>query len=283
MVNKCIPEVCRQHATPAVGFKTHIGFGRQDNEDAAYVASSKFARNRGGLLMALADGIGGHKGGGYASHYTCEALDSYYERLSRRCGHLTTAELYHYLIDHIYRIDRRLRLKASTTERFKDMGTTLSCLVLTDTHSIIGHVGDSRIYRWRAGHLSCLTKDHTFVQEMIDEGEIDPATADRHPLRHLLTQVVGTAEPLEHVYARIDTIKAGDRFLVCTDGLHNAVSERKICNLLTTDGNAETLAAGLVNEALANETRDNVTVLVAMVGRIGGADNRYTRGCNNEP
>lgn len=147
----------------------------------------------------------------------------------------------------------------------QDMGTTLSCLVLTDSHSIIGHVGDSRIYRWRSGYLSCLTKDHTFVQEMITEGEIDPTTAGKHPLRHLLTQVVGTAEPLEHVLARVDRIKAGDRFLLCTDGLHNWVPDEQISNVLALDGSAGLLASNLVNAALMNKARDNVTALVATV------------------
>jgi len=266
---KCALALRLQPLTLEVGFKTNIGFGRHANEDAGWVAPDTFRWDRAGRLMAVADGMGGHKGGGFASHYACKALDDYYHKLTQRCSLLGPAELCRHLTDLIYRIDRGLRFKAVASADFKDMGTTLSCLVLTATHSIIGHVGDSRIYRWRSGHLSCLTKDHSFVQEMITEGEIDPLMRDSHPLKHMLTQAVGTAEPLEHVLARIDTIKAGDRFLLCTDGLHNSVPDDQIGNLLALNGDAGSLSQILVDKALANETRDNVTALVVTVVNAG--------------
>ncbi len=262
-------EPCRHSLTFGVGCKTHIGFGRRANEDAFWVASDAFARDRAACLIAVADGMGGHKGGAVASRFACEALKGYDRKLAQPNSKLNPEQLCRELTDAIYRIDRGLRFKAYKTDDMRDMGTTLSCLVLTDSHSIIGHVGDSRIYRWRSGRLSCLTKDHTFVQEMITEGEIDPTTADRHPLRHLLTQVVGTAEPLEHVLARVDRVKAGDRLLLCTDGLYNCLPKGRISHLMERDGDAGSLAANLVDSALANQTRDNVTALVITVARIG--------------
>lgn len=254
-------EPCRRSLTFDVGCKTHIGFGRLANEDAFWVASDAFARDRAARLIAVADGMGGHKGGAFASRFACEALKGYCHKLAQPNSKLNPEQLCRGLTDFIYKIDLGLRFKAHKTEDMQDMGTTLSCLVLTDSHSIIGHVGDSRIYRWRSGHLSCLTKDHTFVQEMITEGEIDPTTADMHPLRHLLTQVVGTSEPLEHVLARIDRLKAGDRFLLCTDGLYNYLPKGRISYLMALDADAGSLAA--------NQTRDNVTALVVTVARIG--------------
>ncbi len=262
-------EPCRRRMTFDVGFKTHIGLGRHANEDTFWVSSDAFARDRVTRLIAVADGMGGHKGGTIASRFACDALKGEYARLVQSNRQSNPEQLCRALTDSIYRIDRGLRYKACKTEDMQDMGTTLSCLVLTDRHSIIGHVGDSRIYRWRSGHLSCLTKDHTFVQEMITEGEIDPTTAHKHPLRHLLTQAVGTAEPLEHVLARVDRLKPGDRFLLCTDGLHNCLPKERICELMAVDGDAGSLAANLVDSALANRTRDNVTALVVMVARIG--------------
>jgi len=266
---RCALEPGLQPLMLEVGIKTNIGFRRNANEDAGWVTPDTFSWERAGRLMAVADGMGGHKGGDFASHYACKALDGYYIKLPRRCNSFSPAELCRHLTDLIYRIDRGLRFKAFTSTNFQDMGTTLSALVLTATHSIIGHVGDSRIYRWRNGHLRCLTKDHTFVQEMITEGEIDAKMADSHPLRHMLTQAVGTAEPLEHVLARVDTIKTGDRFLLCTDGLHNSVSDEQISNSLALDGDADSLAANLVSRALANKTHDNVTALVVKVVHIG--------------
>lgn len=251
--------------TLAAGFKTHVGFGRRTNEDAGWVAPPTDTVYHSGRLLAVADGMGGHRGGGYASHYACNALGDYFRKLPQRADHLRPNELCRQLTHLIYRIDRGLRFEGRLHPRFRDMGTTLSCLVLTPAHSIIAHVGDSRIYRWRKGHLSCLTTDHTFVQEMITEGEVDPAKADSHPLRHLLTQAVGTDEPLEHVHHHIDSIKIGDRFLLCTDGLYNAVPDRQIGKLLATGGDTDTVAEGLISQALANRASDNVTVLVAEV------------------
>lgn len=256
--------------TPAlrVTFQSDIGCGRHTNEDAAWTAPAVLNWDCGGRLMAVADGLGGQKGGGFASRYACSGLTDYYRDLPGRRRRSDPAELSRHLTDRIYRIDRGLRLVARKTRTLQDMGTTLSCLLLTATHSIIAHVGDSRIYRWRSGHLSCLTRDHTFVQEMITEGEIDPAEAGTHPLRHLLTQAVGTAEPLEHVYDRIDPIKAGDRFLLCTDGLYNAVPEERIAALLAVEDDEGAMAQALIDQALTNRAGDNVTVLVALLTAV---------------
>jgi PPM family protein phosphatase len=256
--------------TPAlrVAFQSHIGCGRHTNEDAALTPPAGLGGDRGGRLMAVADGMGGQKGGGFASRYACSGLADYYHDLPGRCSQSKPVELSRRLTDRVYRIDRGLRFVAHKTRTLRDMGTTLSCLLLTATHSIIAHVGDSRIYRWRSGHLSCLTMDHTFVQEMITEGEIDPAEAGTHPLRHLLTQAVGTAEPLEHVYARIDPVKSDDRFLLCTDGLYNAVPEGRIAALLAAEDDEGTMAQALIDQALANRAGDNVTVLVALLTAV---------------
>ena len=117
-----------------------------------------------------------------------------------------------HLEETVLRIDRQICRHGYRVPALADMGTTLSCLIMTARHTIIAHVGDSRIYRLRRGHLTCLTTDHTFVQDMIFEGEVDPTHAAKHPLRHMLTRVVGTQEPLEWVDTRIDPLLCGDRF-----------------------------------------------------------------------
>lgn len=256
---------CRQRLGFGIGCKTDIGFGRKANQDAFWPALDGFTLDKAGCLVAVADGMGGHHGGGVASRFVYEALNDSHHNLLQSLAKFKPREVSRELTDLIFRIDRSLRVKALKTKDMLDMGTTLSCLVLTGTHSIISHVGDSRIYRWRSGHLSCLTQDHTFVQEMINEGEIDPAAAGTHPLRHLLTQAVGTAEPLEHVLTRADRLKAGDRFLLCTDGLHNWMPKEQISDLMAMDGDADLLALSLVDAALINKTRDNVTALVVTV------------------
>jgi protein phosphatase len=176
-----------------------------------------------------------------------------------------------HLTETVLRVDRLVRQRAASRESLNHMGTTLSCLLMADGHSIIAHVGDSRIYRWRRGHLTCLTTDHTFVQEMIFEGEVSPEKADVHPLRHLLTQAVGTVEPLDHVAVRMDRIFDGDRFLLCTDGLHNVLNAGRLAAVMSLDKDAGSIAEDLVAAALCQKTTDNVTALVVRLLEKGSA------------
>lgn len=250
------------------GACSDIGCGRLRNEDAAWHTPNRFYGGGEGLVWAVADGIGGHHGGDVASRVACEQLRNYHA-FAGGSGPAPPAALCRRLEKTILRADRHIRRMALADPGLAHMGTTLSCLVLTGTHSIIGHVGDSRVYRWRRNHLNCLTRDHTFVQEMIFEGELDPHRALTHPLRHMLTLAVGTAEPLEYVETRIDRLRPDDRFLLCTDGLHHAVSDEHIAAHLSQAVAAADIAAALVDEALHRHTRDNVT---AVIIKIEGGD-----------
>jgi protein phosphatase len=210
--------------------------------------------------------MGGHPGGGIASRMACDRLSDFDKRYIRNKGILKPTDISRHLVEVVFRTDRAIRLQGLGNYDLEDMGTTLSCLMLTGTHSVIVHVGDSRIYRLRNGRLSCLTVDHTFVQDMIFEGEVDPEHAHLHPLRHMLTRVLGTGgESLEWVDSRIDRIKAGDCFLLCTDGLYNAIVERIILDSLSDQSDAADTAAKLVAKTLKNGARDNITAVVVKI------------------
>ncbi|CAB5139508.1 Protein serine/threonine phosphatase PrpC, regulation of stationary phase [Olavius algarvensis associated proteobacterium Delta 3] len=249
------------------GMCTHIG-QRQHNQDNTLAATAPDTLDGTGHLFAVADGMGGHPGGGLASRLACEGLNHYYKKEFQPDVNRTQADIRRRLAEAIIRFDRSIRIQGLRHSFLEDMGTTLSCLVLTDTHSVIAHVGDSRIYRLRKGHLSCLTVDHTFVQDMIFEGEVNPAQAHLHPLRHMLTRAVGTGEPLEFVDARVDDLKADDCFLLCTDGLYNAVDENWIIDSLANRPFAEDSATELINKALKGGARDNVTAVVVKFHRV---------------
>jgi len=218
--------------------------------------------NGKGRLFAVADGMGGHPGGGLASRMACDGLNIYYGKKIKEKVKRNPADINRHLVEAIIRIDRWIRLQGLRYRKHEDMGTTLSCLVITRTHSVIAHVGDSRIYRLRKGHLTCLTVDHTFVQDMIFEGEVDPGKAHSHPLRHVLSRTVGTREPLVLVDSRIDPLKAKDCFLLCTDGLYNALSDTCIIELLSSQSIASETAVKLVKQAMQNGARDNTTAIV---------------------
>lgn len=249
------------------GLCTHIG-KRQINQDGVLVPSAPGTLNGYGKLFAVADGMGGHPGGGIARRMACDRLSDFYERSIRKQSRQKPADISRHLVETVIRIDRHIRLKGLRDCKLEDMGTTLSCLVITRTHSVIAHVGDSRIYRLRKGHLTCLTIDHTFVQDMINEGEVDPEKAHLHPLRHMLTRAVGTGEPLALVDSSIDLLKKNDFFL-CTDGLYNTLTDRCILDLLSHQSIASDTAAKLVKQALQNGARDNITAIVIKTNRHG--------------
>lgn len=250
------------------GVSTHIG-QRHHNQDAVRVTSAPVSLNGKEHLFAVADGMGGHPGGGLASRLACDGLNNYYRKKIMEKPKPSSIDISRYLSEAIIRIDRYIRLQGLRDSKLEDMGTTLSCLVITGTHSVIAHVGDSRIYRLRKGRLSCLTVDHTFVQDMIFEGEVDPAKAHLHPLRHMLTRAVGTGEPLPWVDNRIDPLHTSERLLLCTDGLYNALSDLCLLDLLSRQIVATDTAAKLVAQALRNGARDNITAAVIDFKRYG--------------
>ena len=243
------------------GYSSHIG-QRQQNQDALRVTSEPVFLQGKGRLFAVADGMGGHSGGEIASRLACSGLSEYYKKKINQQRALRPTDVRRHLSELIIRLDRHIRLEGLRDSKLEDMGTTLSCLVITDTHSIIAHVGDSRIYRLRNGHLACLTVDHTFVQDMIFEGEVGPDKAQLHPLRHMLTRAVGTGEPLELVDSRIDPLKTKDCFLLCSDGLYNALNVSRILDLLSRNSLASETAAELVLKALQKRAHDNITAIV---------------------
>ncbi len=243
------------------GIRSHIG-QRKENQDEIRLPEPDENRDGRGMLFAVADGMGGHSGASIVGRMACDGLAAYHGRaMPENCRNHAPALVRH-LVGTIFRIDRRIRIAGRKDPALEEMGTTLSCLALTDRNAVVAHVGDSRIYRLRGGRLTCLTTDHTFVQDMIFEGEVAPEKAASHPLRHVLTRAVGTLEPLEWVDARIDPRRPGDRYLLCTDGLYNALETDRISLLLSADNDPGGTAAHLVTAALENGARDNTTALV---------------------
>ena len=250
---------------------THIG-KRNQNQDRTLVWPKKYPANPAGQLFAIADGMGGHSGGCLASRLACDGLASHVQAYLSGAAKTSPITIARRLSETILRTDRRIRLKGLRDCKVADMGSTLSCLVITHIHSIIAHVGDTRVYRLRNGFLSLLTTDHTFVQDMIFEGEVDPKNASSHPLRHVLTRAVGTGEPLQWVDCRIDFLKKRDRFLLCSDGLTNTLSEQTILDILLIQTRASATAKELVTRAFNEGAKDNITAIV-----VGGPENSPKR------
>lgn len=239
-----------------------IGLRRKRNEDAYAIydaAATMIVRNGRGLLFAVADGLGGHSCGDLASQMACRELKAFLDdafsgglpgQVARRLAKL------------VHLIDLRIKEKAVKDPACEDMATTLSLLAIAKNWTVTAHVGDSRVYRLRKNQLEQLTSDHTFVQEMIEEGELTPESAANHPLRNMLTRVLGTREALEKVDTGIVDAAPGDRFLLCSDGLHNMMSADTIIAIMKSQTDPKKSAEKLLQKALQNGGKDNITIIV---------------------
>ncbi|MEO8105892.1 MAG: protein phosphatase 2C domain-containing protein [Actinomycetes bacterium] len=220
--------------------RSDVGLLREDNEDSGYASPH---------LLVVADGMGGAAAGEVASSVAVAALASLDEGEP-------SGDLLEVFGDAIRRIEDQLGGLVDAEPRLRGMGTTLTAVVHAGPRLAMVHVGDSRAYLMRGGVLERITRDHTLVQSLIDAGRLTENEAATHPQRNVLTRVLDGAHPTEADLS-IREIKAGDRILLCSDGLTGVVS-------------AETIAASL----LANESpQETVDELVDLALRAGGPDN----------
>jgi protein phosphatase len=230
---------------------------RPDNEDACEVR--RISHPAGTiLLLAVADGLGGHPAGEVASRLAVRTLaEIVHERLLqlREPGRESLEALMGLAFQET---NRRVISAAEQEEDWQGMGTTLVAALLTgDDWCIIGNIGDSRAYRV-SDRLERLTRDHSRVQELVEEGMLSPGEAERHPLRNIVTRIIGRSGDR----ADITSIRLGNaRILLCSDGLLDGMTEEEIL-ALATEGTYPAVCTALV-EAARSKSRDNITVVVA--------------------
>lgn len=226
--------------------RSHLGMVRENNEDSAYA---------GPRLLALADGMGGHAAGEIASQFVVAAL----ARLDEdEPGQDLTGALTRALTVGNEAIASHVEAHPET----EGMGCTATALLFDGRRMGLLHVGDSRAYLLRDGMLTQITKDDTFVQSLVDRGELSADEAQTHPRRSLILKAL-TGEPVEPT-AVIREARVGDRYLLCSDGLSDPVSTETIAETLAT-GTVEEAADRLVQLALRSGGPDNITVVLADV------------------
>lgn len=232
-----------RHATA-----THPGLVRPNNEDCAYASDR---------LVALADGVGGEVAGEVASALAIEALKAA-ERAADPVAGLRAALT-----------DANARIAAATADdpALAGMGTTATAILCNGRRAALGHVGDSRAYRLRAGTLDQLTRDDTYVQQLVEEGRITAEQARVHPQRSMVTNVL-QGVPAELTVTGFGP-DPGDRYLLCSDGLPDAVPDADIAGALRANPDPAACADQLISLALAAGGPDNVTVIVADVASTG--------------
>lgn len=228
---------------------SHTGVIRNGNEDSGYADAH---------LLVIADGMGGHAAGELASAAVVAAVCA---DVSDRPS--TVADFNRWVRNKLEQAHGRIGdLVAEEPER-RGMGTTFTLLGSLDDSLMVAHIGDSRAYRFRDGVLTQLTKDHTYVQVLVDSGKLDAAQAMYHPRRNLLLRTIDGIHELELDVIESD-IRVGDRYLVCSDGLNTVLPDPTIADVLGK-GDPTYAVATLVDYALAGGAPDNVSVIVADV------------------
>jgi protein phosphatase len=225
-----------------VGAATDVGLVRDHNEDG-YLVDQDVG------LIAVADGMGGHRGGEVASATALEAL-----RIAFVAG-APIAEAVGVANDAVHE-------QSIADPNLRGMGTTLTAGSFDDEgHLVLGHVGDSRAYLVRAGELERITTDHSLVEELIQAGELTPEEAERDPRRSMITRALGLEPGVTVDVIEIDLLD-GDRLLLCSDGLTTMVGEDTISALIAGEPDAATAAGRLVDAANSAGGTDNITVII---------------------
>ncbi len=227
---------------------SHTGLVRRNNEDA-YVVVPRLN------LFAVADGMGGHAAGEVASKLAVNTIAEYIRQYkgSRQPGQV--------LSDAVTAANREIFSQANAKPSQLGMGTTLSAVWIPDDHAYLAHVGDSRIYLFRDNNIQLLTKDHSFVSEMVRKGNITAEEAKNHPRRNLLTRALGTETDVEVDLSELSLLQ-DDLLLCCTDGLSSIVSSDELCAILQNKTKISEKLKQMVDLALARGGQDNITVLL---------------------
>jgi len=225
------------------GYATSPGIIREQNEDSLCIRPDLG-------LWAVADGMGGYRAGELASRITVE-------QLAEDLGHRIP------LSESIYGIHQKIISVARTDAAYESMGATVVALKVDGNDYEIAWVGDSRAYLWQGRQLTRLTRDHSYVQSLVDAGTITEAEAEIHPERHAITQALG-AEGIDAL--EVETIKGtfheNNKILLCSDGLTNELEDEEITSILSQTVSEQSIAVQLIAAAEKNGGKDNISAIL---------------------
>ena len=234
--------------------KSDVGKARDMNEDFYYIANDEdFLK-----LYILADGMGGYNGGEIASRLATSSVKSYIESNFNEIEHTkeNIADLIKNAIEYANMV---VYEKSKESEELENMGTTLEVCLIYNNKAFIGHIGDSRIYRIRKNIIRKLTQDHSYVQELVNDGTITKEEAVHHPKKNMLMKALGCT-PFIEPDITIKGFLKDDIIVICSDGLTNMINEQEIYNIIVQD--VTNSSSNLVNRANELGGYDNITVLV---------------------
>lgn len=265
----------RPHRLFTVCGGTDTGSQRDENQDTFVIADLESGRierpcistdvwvARPGVLMLVCDGMGGPAAGDVAAQLAANSIKQGLQAEGDNVGRSPT----HSLKRAVLVANRVILDEANAHPEERGMGTTCTAALVSPDRLAIAQVGDSRAYLMRDGHLRPLTRDQTLVADLLDSGALKHDQVDQFPFRHVLAQALGTKPNVHPVITEIE-VREGDRVLLCSDGLHGAVSDATIAAILSGARQVADASQALIDAALAAGGPDNVTVVVADCGPL---------------
>ncbi|MCQ2543017.1 MAG: Stp1/IreP family PP2C-type Ser/Thr phosphatase [Lachnospiraceae bacterium] len=232
--------------------KTDIGRLRQLNQD--FVFTSVYPLGALDNLFLVADGMGGHRAGDYASKCTIETV-------IEMCSKSKGKKLVSAITDAITEANSRVRRKAMEDSNMIGMGTTLVLATIEDNILTVANVGDSRLYVMSDDGIRQITRDHSLVEEMIRMGGIDRNSARNHPDKNIITRAIGASSNVNVDFFEVE-LKDGDVIFMCSDGLSNMIEDDDIYEITQNADDLEDAATKLVDTANENGGKDNISVVL---------------------
>jgi protein phosphatase len=237
--------------------KSDKGLMRSRNEDA-FCIERQDAGN-GAVVMAVADGMGGHRAGNVASMMAIEYIRESLEKEPIQDDSFFS--ITEKLRETIKIMNERILKKSVTDPECEGMGTTLTVAVVGKTNAVVAHVGDSGAFHFSEGKMNKVTTDHTYVEELVRTGTLTREQALIHPQRNYITKVVGCFDRVNADFYSVD-LKAGDRMLLCSDGLNKMMDDSEILRIIYSSDDPESICAEYVNAANQRGGVDNITAVV---------------------
>ncbi|KGR86374.1 MULTISPECIES: Stp1/IreP family PP2C-type Ser/Thr phosphatase [Lysinibacillus] len=236
--------------------ESDIGLKRSINEDRA-----AFFKRPDGLALALvADGMGGHNAGDVASDMAIQQMESFFLQADTHHFVSTTSKK-EWLLQTVQQLNKTIYDYSLSHEDCKGMGTTFIAVLIEEQHCFIAHVGDSRVYYFFEDGAQQITRDHSYVNVLVENGEISEEEALTHPKKNFILKAVGTEETIEPDFYEVD-LASESYLLICSDGLSNKLTVYEMASIITYPDSIEEKGRKLVELANASGGEDNISLVL---------------------
>ncbi len=233
-----------------IAAQSEIGNIRKENEDRYFISADK-------KTIAIADGMGGHENGKIAAYIAIETFAQYQSEIAK--ADFSTEKF----AQIMKAVNKEVYDYKQNEASGKMMGTTFSSIVIKNTKLFLAHIGDSRVYLYRGGTITQLTEEHSYLAELLRNGKNPEEMPNIEKNKHILTRAIG---PEATVEGQISTfsLESGDLLLLCTDGLHNNISNEEFADILSKKETLDETVRELVDLAMARGGNDNITLVLAL-------------------